>query len=276
MTISKLISEERDITFTEKVYLLSFALSKKKEEILIGLDRTLSEEQVNLIKMLFNERKKGKPLAYIVKSKEFFSEEFFVNESVLIPRPETEILVEEALNIIKHMEVQPRVLDVGTGSGVIGIIIAKHAPADVVCLDVSLDALKVASINSDRLGVRKKVTFVCSDLLTALNEKRGFHVVVANLPYVKRDEWDNLMKDVKEYEPELALLGGEDGLNQYRRLIDALKGVMVKKGWFLCEIGGAKQAEAISNMLIEKGFTVSIIKDYRGMERIVKAQWINL
>lgn len=276
MTISQLISEEKDITFLEKVSLLSFALSKRKEEILTGPEKTLSEEQLKLVKKLFNERKNGKPLAYIVKSKEFFSEEFFVNESVLIPRPETEILVEEAFHLIKCMEGKPRVLDVGAGSGVIGIIIAKHTDAEVLSLDVSFDALRVASINSERLGVKEKVSLVCSDLLSAINGKKRFHIVVANLPYIKTDEWKGLMKEVREYEPELALLGGEDGLIQYRRLIDVLKGAIVKKGWFLCEIGGAKQAEAVSGMLIDKGFAVSTIKDYSGIERIVKAQWISL
>jgi len=275
LTISGLISSFKDISLTERISLLSFALSKKKEEILTRFDETLSGEKVKFIKSLFEERKRGKPLAYIVKTKEFFSEEFFVNESVLIPRPETEILVEEAINIIKDMKGQLSIMDVGTGSGIIGIMIAKHTGRDVLCLDVSKNALKMASLNSEKIGVKKHTVFICSDLFCAIKEKAKFHVIVANLPYVKNKEWDNLMKDVRDYEPKLALLGGEDGLELYRRLIDSLKGVLVQKGWFLCEIGGAEQAGAISEMLIKKGFTVSKIKDYSGIERIIKAQWIN-
>jgi len=275
LTISRLISELKGITWIEKISLLSFALSKRKEEILIRPDEAITEEKIKFIETIFEERKIGKPLAYIINSKEFFSEEFFVNESVLIPRPETEILVEEAINIIKDMKGHPRIVDVGTGSGIIGIMIAKHTGKDVLCLDISREALKVASINSERIGVKEKTIFVCSDLLEVIKEKSNFHLVVANLPYVKRKEWKCLMRDVRDYEPELALLGGEDGLDLYRRLINVLERVIHKKGWFLCEIGGVEQAEAVSEMLIKKGFTVSTIKYYSGIERIIKAQWIN-
>jgi len=275
LTISRLISELNGITWIEKISLLSFALSKKKEEILIRPNETVTEEKFKFIKTIFEERKNGRPLAYIINSKEFFSEEFFVNESVLIPRPETEILVEEAINIIKDMKGQPNIMDVGTGSGIIGIMIAKHTGINVLCLDISREALRVASKNSERIGVKGKTFFVCSDLLEAIKEKGNFHVIVANLPYVKTKEWEHLMKDVRDYEPKLALLGGEDGLDLYRRLIRVLERVICEKGWFLCEVGGAEQAEVVSEMLIQKGFNVSKIKDYSGTERIIKAQWIN-
>ncbi|MCX7966416.1 MAG: peptide chain release factor N(5)-glutamine methyltransferase [Syntrophorhabdaceae bacterium] len=275
MTVSKLLSEAQDLPINERISIVSFALSIKKEDIFIRQDETLTDDKVELVRSLFEERKKGKPLAYIIRHKEFFSEDFFVNESVLIPRPETEILVEQAIDIIKNMKSDTKVLDVGTGSGVIGIIIAKHTGRDVFCLDVSMGALKVASINSERLGVKHRITFICADLLSALKEKELFHVIVANLPYIRRDEWKDLMKDVRDFEPEVALLGGSDGLELYRRLINSLKGVMVKNGWFLCEIGGAEQAMMISKLLKEEGFNTSIIKDYSGIERIVKSQWIS-
>lgn len=276
MTISKFIKDAKDIEVLDKISILTFALSKKKEELLLCQDEPLSKEKAEFINSLFEQRRQGKPVAYITHSKEFFSEEFFVNESVLIPRPETEILVEEAINIIKGLKGNIKIVDVGTGSGIIGIMIAKLTGRDVVCIDVSPNALKVAQMNSKRLGVKEKTTFICSDLLCGIKEKERFHIILANLPYVRKDEWENLMKDVKDFEPKLALIGGEDGLELYRHLIDSLKERIVEKGWFLCEIGGKEQADAVLKMLKSQGFMASIIKDYRGIERIVKAQWINL
>ncbi|MCX8110029.1 MAG: peptide chain release factor N(5)-glutamine methyltransferase [Syntrophorhabdaceae bacterium] len=276
MDISDIISGTKGLNITDRLCILSFALSMKKEDVLIKKEMRLNQEDVELIKSLIEKRTQGMPLAYITKTKEFYSEEFYVDESVLIPRPETELLVEEAIHIIKGMNGPVRILDVGTGSGVIGITISKHTGHRVICTDISSEALKIASINIKRAGLSDKIGLICMDLIAGIKDRTVYDVIVANLPYISQDEWDFVSEEVKGFEPKTALFGGKDGLEVYRRFIDALQGPLKDNGWFLCEVGGRLQAEAIKDMLVRKGFEVSIKRDYSGIERIVIGQWISL
>lgn len=276
MNISDIIKGTRGLDIADRLCILSFALSMKKEDVLTKPEKTLDFKDMEFIGSLMEKRKNGMPIAYITKTKEFYSEEFYVDESVLIPRPETELLVEEAIKIIKGLPSPVRIIDVGTGSGIIGITIARHTGQRVICTDISLDAIKVAYINSRRLGISENIGFVCTDLMGSIKNHVGYDVIVANLPYISLKEWDDVSEEVKGYEPRCALLGGEDGLEVYRRLIDTLPGTLNKNGWFLCEVGGSQQARAIKDMLVQRGLEASIKRDYSGTERIVKGQWINL
>lgn len=232
------------------------------------MDSEIDEEKLRVVRGYLDERLAGKPLAYITGVREFFSESFSVNEAVLIPRPETEVLVEEALDLIGDRK-GLTVLDVGCGSGAIGIIIAKHTDSRVVSVDISEAALAVARTNAVSLGVHEKTRFVCGDLLCALGDGTRFDMIVANPPYVAADEWDDLMVDVREYEPRGALDGGEGGLDIYRRLVGQVPRHLVSGGHVLLEIGSPRQASEVGAMLEAAGLKVGVRKDYSGRERVL-------
>lgn len=239
-------------------------------------ETTLDDRQQARISSLVEERKKGRPLAYLTRSREFFSETFYVDEGVLIPRPETELLVEEGLAVLKEKGPGAEVLDVGTGSGIIGILLAKGGALRPYCLDVSPLALAVAQKNSVALGVEDRVHLVASDLLTALNRHIRFDLVCANLPYVSDSEWEDLMDDVRCFEPREALLGGAQGTEVYERLIATLPPRLNDGAVVLLEIGSDRQAEIVGNLLEKTGFEAETKRDLSGRERVVKGSWTNL
>jgi release factor glutamine methyltransferase len=263
------------ISGLDAVSIVASALSVRKEEILANPDRELSEDSSLRALRFFEQRRQGKPHAYITKEKEFFSETFYVDERVLIPRPETETLVEEALRILDERPKLASILDMGTGSGAIGLTVAKRANRRVVCVDISLDALSLAKRNGERLGVSQRVDFVCSDLFGCIREETKFDMVLANLPYVAREEWDDLMTDVKDYEPRRALDGGPGGTILYDRLFKELPHHLKGDGWFICEVGGNEQAERLKDLLEPTGLRVVIKKDLSGIERILLGSWIS-
>lgn len=257
------------------VNILAVALSIRKEDVFAYPEREVEEESCLLAESLLAERQKGKPFAYIAGNKEFFSENFSVDERVLIPRPDTEVLVEEALRILFRNPSMSAVLDMGTGSGAIGLVVAKQSRNKVLCSDISLDALCVARENSRRLGVSSLTCFLCSDLFGAVGNM-SFDMVLANLPYIPSEEWGGLMRDVKDYEPRMALDGGHEGLVIYERFIEALPRHLNRKGHVLCEVGGGNQAEKLGKMLGTVGLTVDTRKDLSGNERVLIGSWINL
>jgi release factor glutamine methyltransferase len=260
---------------TDILPILSFALSMKKEKVLINLDKEIGEDDARFVEAIMGEREKGKPLAYITGEKEFFSRSFFVDGRVLIPRPETELLVEEALAILERREDIRSVMDVGTGSGVIGNTIARLSLRRVLCVDISRDALAVAQKNSLAPEVSERLTFLCSDLMTGIKRGRKFDMIVANLPYVAGDEWDDVMRGVKDYEPELALLGGPDGLDIYRRFVRLLPDHLSEHGCVLVEIGDGQGKEMV-NMFESRGLRAVLKKDLAQKERVVIGSWTNL
>ncbi len=269
MRIRQILAGEKGLSRTDVIGAVSFVCKMTKEELLRDIDSRLDEATLNAVKDCLGERRAGKPLAYITGVKEFFSESFFVSPDVLIPRPETEILVEEALKIIGTGGNRVSILDMGTGSGAIGIIVAKHAGSNVVCVDISAAALRVASKNAGSIGVADKTRFVCSDLFGAIKEGPGFDVILANLPYVAASEWEDLMADVRQYEPRGALYGGQRGVEIYERFVRGLPGRMKSGGHVLLEIGSPAQAAEVGGMLKEIGLTVNVKKDYSGTERVL-------
>jgi release factor glutamine methyltransferase len=257
--------------------ILSFALSMRKEEILINGDKEIESEKARHIETLLRERSEGKPLAYITGEKEFFSHAFHVDPRVLIPRPDTETIVEEALALLQQTPHMDAILDMGTGSGAIGNTIARITGKDVVCVDVSRDALFVAKKNGRTAGVSERLKFVCSDLFNGIKPGRRFDLIVANLPYVADEEWESLMIDVRDYEPPLALLGGKDGLDIYRKFVAHLPAYLDRKrGHVLCEIGGAEQAGEMVRIFEALGLKAAIKPDLAGRERVITGSWINL
>lgn len=207
------------------------------------------------------------PVAYLTGTREFYGRPFAVTPDVLIPRPETELLVQEALAVLPR-DRSARVLDVGTGSGCIAITIALERPdVDVVATDRSPAALEVARRNAHALGAR--VTFVEADLC---GDARGVDVVVSNPPYVAARERETLDADVRDYEPPLALFGGEDGLDVLRRLIPAAAGALNPGGWLLLEIG-AGQADLVRRLVTSSTLVWDAERrDWQDIARVVRAR----
>lgn len=221
------------------------------------------------------------PLQYLLGYAHFMDYTFYVNESVLVPRNDTEILVEAADSLLKTLEAeaqesvsetetnvkQPlRVLDLCCGSGCIGISLKLyHGEIDLTLTDISEDALEVTKRNLDKYDVKAKL--VCDNLLHGITEKMD--MIVSNPPYIERKVIDSLMPEVKEYEPVLALDGGEDGLDFYRKIIAEAPGHLNSGGWVLFEIG-YNQGEAVSGFMRQAGFKdVEVKKDYAGLDRVV-------
>jgi release factor glutamine methyltransferase len=272
LRIKDIFTERKNVIAPiDLINIVSYTLSLSKEKIFINLDREIEMEERLCIDRLIGERKEGKPLAYIIKKKEFFSEMFHVNQHVLVPRPETETLVEEALKIIENKPGALRVMDMGTGSGAIGIILAKKTLCEMFCVDMSLEALLVAKKNAERLGVKNNINFICSDLFEGIKEERSFDLILANLPYVSQQEWDDLAEDVRAFEPKTALYGGEEGVEVYTGFVAGLPHYLKKNGHVLCEIGSNLQGRKVRNMLESTGLKTTLKKDLSGRERVIRA-----
>jgi len=274
LRIRDIMSKAGAMRGTDILPILSFALSMKKEKILVSLDSEIGDDEARAVEAILRERQEGKPLAYITGEKEFFSRSFFVDPRVLIPRPETELLVEEALAVLEKRDDIRTVMDVGTGSGVIGATIARLSSRNVLCVDISMDALAVARRNAAVSGVPERLTFLCSDLMEGIKKGRKFDMILANLPYVAEGEWDDVMRDVKEYEPGLALRGGADGLEIYRRFIRLLPDHLAERGCVLVEIGPG-QGKKMIDMFESRGLRAGLKKDLAQRERVVIGSWTN-
>ena len=251
--------------------LLSKVLNKDKLFIILNRDFNLNHQQENEFLRLIQLRKSKMPIKYILGECEFMGMNFIVKPGVLIPRPDTEVLVEE---VIKHIneKAYTEVCDVCTGSGAIGIAIAEFIKnAKVTLYDISEDALAVTKSNIERFDLSKRVNVEFSDLLqVAIDQNKKFEVIVSNPPYIRDAVIPTLMEDVKNYEPYIALSGGSDGLDFYRRITEESLLVLEKGGLLAFEIG-YDQREEVKNILLEAGFSaIECIKDLSGNDRVIK------
>jgi len=215
----------------------------------------------------------GEPIQYITGRSEFFGLPFSVGPGVLIPRPETELLVEEVLRRAgTYGDVDLSIADIGTGSGIIAVALAHALPrAHIAAVDLSPQALLVARENAARNQLASRIEFFEGDLLGPLGEQR-FHIVASNPPYVPATDLASLAVEVREHEPHGALFAAEDGLSVYRRLIPAARQYLLQDGWLALEIGYG-QREAVETMLITHGYReVSFIADYQGIPRVAAGQ----
>jgi len=220
---------------------------------------------------MIERRHLGEPIQYITGEQEFYGLPIRVTDDVLIPRPETEHLVEKVLALAGGFQ-RPRIIDVGTGSGAIAVALARELPkARITAVDISGAALEVARGNAERNGVARRIEFRESDLLAAVADER-FEMVVSNPPYVPVGDRDALAVEVREHEPAIALFGGEGGLALYRRLIPAAFAVLAPRGWLAMEIGYG-QSKAIARLMSEAGFErVEFVPDLQGIARVVSAR----
>lgn len=254
--------------------LLLEAINQKNKSYLYAYpEKKFSGKIVQKYFDLIKERAKHKPIAYILGKKEFYGLCLFIDKNVLIPRPETEILVEEALKEARKIK-NPKIIDVGTGSGCIAASLAKNLPnAKIMATDLYADALKVAKKNVKKYNLQNQIKFSRSDLLK--NVKGKFDIICANLPYISNSKMGKLAKDVKK-EPKMALSGGRNGLDLYKSLLEQSKKVMKKKCMFFFEIdsGQSKKIENIIKTFYPKSI-INIKKDYSGKNRVAIAK-VNL
>ncbi len=223
--ISRLDAARVDAPALTARLLLATVTGRSKEWLIAHDDEQMDDARAVKYEVLLQRVAAHEPLAYILGHREFYGLDLAVDARVLIPRPETEMLVELALTELAAGVATGGIdmFDIGTGSGAVAIAVAKHAPGvRVIASDVSADALQVARANAQRHGVDEQITFVCSDLLTGLDGLP--RVLTANLPYVTREEIDGLPPEIQEHEPRVALDGGDDGLDLVRRLLQQIAG----------------------------------------------------
>ena len=248
--------------------LLSKTLNKSREKMLINLDKKINKKNISRFKENLMRRSQNEPIAYIIKEKEFWSKKFYVNQDTLIPRPETELLVEKLLKIYKEKKIF--ILDIGTGSGCIILSLVNDLKKSTgIGIDISKKAILIAKKNSLKQKLSNRIKFFNRSLEDLFNKK--FDLIVSNPPYIMKKDIKNLSEDIKRYEPRVALDGGNDGLDLIKKVIYKSKSILKINGMLALEIGN-EQIKKVSNILIDNNFRVKhVIKDYKNNIRCVLA-----
>ena len=256
-TLSKLDSE----------ILLSEVIKKNRQYLILNSNEELKKENIKSFNCLVKRRKKGEPIAYLINKKEFWKQNFYINQNVLIPRPDTELLVEETLKLF-NVNSKLNMLDIGTGSGCILLSILKERRNFFgTGIDISKKAINVARFNAKMHQLSNRVKFYNSDVDKFLIGK--YDLVVSNPPYIKRQDLKYLEVDVKGFEPKLALDGGKDGFLKITKIISKTSTLLKRNGRFILEIGFG-QKNRILNMLKQNNFFINkVVKDYGKNDRCV-------
>ena len=249
--------------------LLAEILECKRLDLYLKFDQPLKENEVDKYREWISRRGKFEPLQYITGKVEFYGLQFKVTRDVLIPRPETEILVEEIIKFCKG-KTGLKILDIGTGSGNIPISLAKNLNGvQITTIDVSADAIEVAKENAVLNGIESEIKFLVSDLNHFNTEAGLFDIVVSNPPYISAEEYPTLQKEITEYEPAIALTDSNDGLDYYRAIAKKSKSLLKSGGNIFLEIGQG-QKEDVEKILSGNNFiNIQFIKDYQQIDRIV-------
>ena len=247
--------------------LLSQATNKSREFIILNLDHDISKKEYDYFKKMVNQRSKGKPIAYLTGKKFFWKDEFLINENVLIPRPDTEVIIEQVLKIYKKKN-KVSFLDIGFGSGCILLSILKERKDFIATgVDISNHALKVCKINAYKLGVKNRVRLFKSDIDKFFKGK--YDLIISNPPYIKNLDLKYLEKDVVKFEPELALKGGLDGLSEIRKTIKKSSELIKNGGKLILEIA-YNQKKEVKQLLKKNSFYInSVVKDLANNDRCI-------
>ncbi|MDC0627828.1 peptide chain release factor N(5)-glutamine methyltransferase [Candidatus Pelagibacter sp.] len=275
MNIENILNEGINILQKNKIanpqldseILLSNSIKKDKKHIILNPKEILNLEQLGKFKSLIERRKKGEPIAYLINKKEFWKDEFFVNKDVLIPRPDSELIIEQVLKIYSK-DMQLQVLDIGAGSGCILLSILKERSNFYgTGIDISKKSINVSKFNAKQLNLTNRAKFFHSSVDNFNNGK--YDIIVSNPPYIEQLSLKYLEKDVVNFEPKLALSGGFDGFSKIRQVINKANILIKKNGKFILEIG-FNQKNKVIKILKEEGFYVNkAIKDYGNNDRCV-------
>jgi release factor glutamine methyltransferase len=258
--------------------LLAHSLKTNRLALYLNYDKPLKKDELREYRNLIKRRVKREPLQYITGCQEFWSLEFKIGKGVLIPRPETEILVEEAFKTFRPVNPSCETinaLEIGTGSGVIAITLAKELQrVSIIATDISSMAMKIARENAKTHGVETHVTFLRGSLFHPVRERMGFFdLVISNPPYIPTGDFECLQPEVRDFEPRVALDGGKEGLRFYRQILSHAGRYLKKDGWLMLEVGKG-QSEKVVKLIKSTGefCRASTVKDLSGIERVIKAQ----
>ena len=256
----KLLKQKIKTHRLDSEILLSKVLNKKREQILVKLEQNRKKTEISAFNNLIKRRSLKEPIAYITKEKEFWSKKFYVNRNTLIPRPETELIVESLTKIYKDKKIS--LLDVGTGSGCILISLLSELPnSNGLGIDISKNALKIAKKNAILHKIENRIRFSNKSIIDLYNLK--FDLIVSNPPYIERKNIKNLEDGIKKYEPLIALNGGNDGLDVIKKVIYKAKEILKTNGKLAIEIGNG-QSNKISRELKKNNFKIEqCIRDYK-------------
>ena len=265
----KIILSEKKIKTAEldSEILMSKAINKEKKFLILNFNNEIPKENLDIFNDLVNQRSKGKPIAYLLKKKEFWKNEFVVDRNVLIPRPDTEILVEQALELTKNKN-KLNLLDVGVGSGCILLSILNEKKNFYGSgIDICGKSLSICRVNSHKLGLKKRVKLFKSNIDNFQYGK--YDLIISNPPYIKKNDLKCLEKDVIDFEPKQALDGGVEGLSEIRKVISKSSELIKKNGFLILEIG-FDQKNRVKQILQNKGFYIKkIVKDLSGHDRCI-------
>ena len=265
----KMILSEKKIKTAEldSEILMSKAIKKEKKFLILNFNNEIPKENLNIFNDLVNQRSKGKPIAYLLKKKEFWKNEFVVDRNVLIPRPDTEILVEQALELTKNKN-KLNLLDVGVGSGCILLSILNEKKNFYgTGIDICGKSLSICRVNSHKFGLKKRVKLFKSNIDNFRYGK--YDLIISNPPYIKKYNLKCLEKDVIGFEPKQALDGGIEGLSEIRKVISKSSELIKKNGFLILEIG-FDQKNRVKQILQNKGFYIKkIVKDLSGHDRCI-------
>ena len=247
--------------------LMSKVLNKKRDYIILNLEKKIDQKSLNLFKNLINERSRGKPIAYITGNKYFWKDEFKVDKNVLIPRPDTELIVEQILKICKNKK-NLNVLEIGVGSGCILLSVLKEKKGLAATgIDISMGCIKICKSNIKKLKIRNKIDLFKSDIDNFNNGK--YDLIISNPPYIKKTDLKYLERDVIKFEPKLALDGGIDGLSEIRKVIKKSSELIKINGKLVLEVG-FDQKFKVKELLKEKGFYINkVLKDLSNNDRCI-------
>lgn len=271
--ISLFRAADVDTPRLDAALLLAHLLGKNRAWLWAHLDDTMSTILQEEFDALSTRRAAREPLAYLLGEWEFYTRPFYVNSAVLIPRPETELLVEEALKWIHLQPVQQQrtIVDVGTGSGAIAVTMAaEELSLQVIAVDISPASLQVAHRNANRHNVAQRIMFLCGDLLQPVSNPVA--AIIANLPYIAEEEYLELMPEVRDYEPVTALCAADDGLALVWRLIKDAPALLLPGGLLGLELGEGQAGKVTQELARQKWNNIHTIVDYAGIDRHVLAE----
>ena len=268
---SNLLKEKKIPSFIlDSEILLSKILNKTREDILINLDQKINTKNISAYKEYLQRRSNNEPIAYILGEKEFYSKKFYVNKDTLIPRPETEFIVDTILKMYRKKKIS--ILDIGTGSGCIIIsLLSILKNSNGIGVDISKNAILTAKKNALKYKLTERVKFINKSFNNIFSKK--FDLIVSNPPYIDSKDIKNLSDDIKRHEPRIALDGGNDGLDLIKKVIYKSKYILKIKGMLALEIGN-EQIKKVSKILIDNNFRIKhVIRDYKTNVRCLFAYY---